>query len=356
LIPLINAKGTHHEIGCTIGREVGDKVARMVVNYKDLLHQTPEIKLTWERAIVQARKYLPFAIEYMPQYVEELRGIAEGSGVDFEDILVCNCLEELTSDMLFERCTALAFNNDLTVDGHVYLGHNEDWMPNDRDLQYLVRAEPEGEIPFLSLTYGGLLCNIGFNAAGIAQCINSVYPNDVRLGIPRVFIGRAVLAAPRIGRAMYRTVHPRRAAGYNHLLADENGELYNIEVTSGFFEALYGEEGFVVHSNHYTSPRLREMEEQPDQLTGSHIRLNRARRLAKQKIQRGKVRLEDVQEILSDHTNFPSSICSHSKDLPIFDETATIGSLVIDLTARTMWYCYGNPCEGEYAAMELKGK
>ena len=355
MIPVIHAKGTHRQIGFTIGREVGDKVARMVVNYQKMLDQSPAIKLTWERAIVQARKYIPFATEYLPQYVEELRGIAEGSGADFEDVLVCNCLEELTSDMLFERCTAIALGPDHTADGHVYLGHNEDWLPADQDLQYLVRAEPEGELPFISLTYGGLLCNIGFNAAGVAQCINSVYPNDVRLGIPRVFIGRAVLAAPRLGRAMYRTVHPRRAAGYNHMLAEENGELYNIEVTSESFEALYGEEGYLTHTNHYTSPVLRSVEEQPEKLTGSHIRNNRARRLVRQAIARGPVRVEDVQAILSDHVNYPSSICSHSKDLPPVDESVTIGSLVIDLNARVMWYCCGNPCAGEYAPHTLKG-
>jgi len=96
MIPIVNAKGTPHEIGFAIGREVGDRVARMVVSYRAMLEQSPEIKLTWGRAIVQARKYLPFALEYLPPTVEELRGIAEGSGTDFEDVLVRNCLEELS--------------------------------------------------------------------------------------------------------------------------------------------------------------------------------------------------------------------------------------------------------------------
>ncbi|HBY94706.1 MAG TPA: hypothetical protein DEP84_12225, partial [Chloroflexi bacterium] len=36
------------------------------------------------------------------------------------------------------------------------------------------------------MTYGGLLPNIGFNAAGIAQCCDSIHPSDRRIGIPRV--------------------------------------------------------------------------------------------------------------------------------------------------------------------------
>jgi isopenicillin-N N-acyltransferase-like protein len=354
MIQVVYASATHREIGLTIGRETGDRIERMIANYQAMLQATPEIKLSWQRAIVQARKYQPFVVEHFPQYVEELRGIAEGSGANFEDLLVCNCLEELTSDMLFERCTSVAFGPAHTADGHVLLGHNEDWMADDQDTQYIVHAKPDSELPFLALTYGGLLPNIGFNAAGIAQSIDSVYPSDVRLGIPRVFIGRAVLAAPRIGRALYRAVHPRRAAGYNHLLADDNGELYNVEATSGYFDPLYGgEAGYLTHSNHYTAPRLREMEEQPHQLTGSHVRDNRARRLAKQLVERGHITIEDVQSILADHVNYPASICSHAKDLPVFEQSATIGSLIIDLNARTMWYCYGNPCEGEYAPLRL---
>lgn len=354
MIQVVDASGTHHRIGFAIGREVSHHIERMIANYKRLLENTPEIKLTWTRAIVQARKYLPFVVEYFPQYVDELRGIAEGSGADFEDLLVCNCLEELTSDMLFERCTVVAFGPAHTADGHTLLGHNEDWMADDQDTQYIVRARPEGELPFIALTYGGLLPNIGLNEAGIAQCINSVYPSDVRLGIPRVFLGRAVLAAPRIGRALYRTAHPRRAAGYNHVLADENGELYNVEATSAYFDPLYGgDAGYLTHANHYTSPRLRELEEQPHLLTASHVRDNRARRLAKDLVARGGVTIEDVQSILSDHVNYPASICSHAKDLPIFEQSTTIGSLIFDLNARTMWYCYGNPCEGEYAPLTL---
>jgi isopenicillin-N N-acyltransferase-like protein len=353
MIPVIEVKGTHRQMGFAIGREMKECVERMVINYRQMIEQSPEIKLTWERAVVQARKYLPFVVEYMPQYVDELRGLAEGSGTEFEDLVVCNCLEEMTSDMLFERCTTIAFGPDRTANGHVLIGHNEDWMPVDRDLQYVVRADPEGELPFLSATYGGLLCNIGFNSAGVAQAINSVYPTDVRLGVPRVFVGRSVLASSRIGTAINRALHPRRAAGYNHVLVDENGELYNLEVTSTRYDMLYGGDGWLAHSNHYTSNWLHELEEKPEQLTGSRVRNNRAQRLAAKAVQRGKVQIEDVQAILSDHVNYPSSICSHPKDRPAINQSATIGSIIMDLSARTMWYCYGNPCEGEYAPLTM---
>ena len=124
--------------------------------------------------------------------------------------------------MLFEKCTTLALSPELTDLGHVLLGHTEDWLPVDREWQYVVRVCPDDEPAFVSAVYGGLLPNVGFNANGLAQCINTVYPKDARVGIPRLFIGRHVLAAPRLGEALERALEPRRAAETRHMYNAES--------------------------------------------------------------------------------------------------------------------------------------
>jgi len=353
MVPIIDAAGSHYTIGYTIGRAVPDCIAGMIRNYQRLFAVLPGFKSTWAQAIVHARKYLPFAEEAMPQYVDELRGLAAGAQVSFDEVLVCNCFEELTDDMLFEKCTTLAFTAEHTADGHVLLGHTEDWLPIDREWQYVVRARPDDEPAFISPVYGGLLPNVGFNADGLAQCINTVYPNDARVGIPRLFIGRHVLAAPRMGVAVQRALHPRRAAGYNHVLADDNGELYNLETTAQFSDLLYAADGWLAHTNSYLSSRLRA--HQADDIIGATLRVNRSTRLAKQALARGPIDRNAIKAILSDHNNYPYSICAHAEDVPLRDQTVTISAYVIDLTARTLWYCYGNPCQGEFAPLALEG-
>ncbi|HTP10023.1 MAG TPA: C45 family peptidase [Anaerolineae bacterium] len=280
-VPLVDAQGTHHEIGVTIGRAVPDRIAGMVRSYRQLFAQSLHLNLTWAQAVVRAQQYLPYIQAALPSYLDELRGMAEGSGEAWEDLFVCNCFEELTSDLLFEKCTIVAFAPEHTREGHVLLGHTEDWLPVDRPWQYVVRVWPDDEPPFLAAVYGGLLANVGLNGAGLAQCINSMYPTDVRPGVPRVFIGRHVLTAPRLGVAIERALHPQRAAGYNHVLADESGELYSLETTAQQFDLRYAQAGHVAHANHYVSERLRALEDQPEQLTGSHVRANRADRLAR---------------------------------------------------------------------------
>ena len=126
-----------------------------------------------------------------------------------DDLIVLNAMEGVTMDALhLTKCTSMAVNDQRTADGHVLIAHNEDWIPDDEEDVYLIHAEPDDEPAFLAMTYGGLLPNVGFNSAGLAQCCDTVYPTDSRIGIPRIFVSRAVLAAPTIGEAISRTLVP----------------------------------------------------------------------------------------------------------------------------------------------------
>ncbi len=212
-IPLVRVKGTHRQIGQQIGESVVEQIRHSIESAKSLIDSTyPTIGLNWDGALIQARKYLPFAQERYPAYVDEIQGMAEGAGVTFDDLTVVNAMEAVTMDALhLTKCTSMAVNEDRTSDGHVLVAHNEDWIPEDERDVYLVHAEPNDEPPFLAMTYGGLIPNIGFNAYGIAQCCDSVYPTDSRIGIPRVIVSRAVLGAQTLADAMRSALISHRA-------------------------------------------------------------------------------------------------------------------------------------------------
>lgn len=310
------------------------------------------LQLNWEGAKNQARKYMPFAQERYPQYVDELAGMAEGANVNLTELMVVNALEAVTMDALhLTKCTSLAVNGDSTSTRQVLVAHNEDWLPEDEPDVYIIRMKPEDEPAILAMTYGGLLPNVGLNEAGIAQCCDTVYPSDTRIGIPRVVVSRAVLAARTIGQAIRSTLVPLRAAGYNHLLAHESGELYNVEVSAHAFDVLYGLEGCLVHTNHYLSPKMIPIEDNSDELVHTRVRYFRALHLLKQRRSHS---VETIQEILCDHVNFPDSICNHSIfDLDPRDREKTVVSLVMNLTERSMQVAWGNPCKNKYHTYQL---
>ncbi len=346
--PLITVKGTHRQIGQQIGEACRNQVKHSLESARLLLDSTyTDLELTWDGAIIQSRKYIPFAQERYPQYIDELQGIAEGAGVGFDDLAVLNAMEAVTMDALhLTKCTSFAVNQSLTADGSVLVAHNEDWLPEDESDVYLVHVEAEDEPPFLAMTYGGLLPNIGMNAAGIAQCCDSVYPTDSRIGIPRVIVSRAVLGARTPAEAIRHMLIPHRAAGYNHLLAHDSGELYNVEVSARNFAILHGTDGVVVHTNHYLDPRMQTIEYEPDELIDTRVRYFRALRLIRQNSMHT---VKTLQAIQRDHVNFPNSICNHAdkEDYPL-DREKTINALVMDLTEKVIYLAWGNPCANSY--------
>lgn len=352
-IPLIRVQGSHREIGRQIGEAFRDQIQHHVQNARTLIENSYEtLELSWDGAQIQSRKYIPFAQERYPQYVDEMEGIAEGSGVSFDDVAVVNGLEAVTTDALhLYKCTSMAVNEQRTTDGHVLLAHNEDWLPEDEPDVYLIHACPDDEPPFLAMTYGALLPNIGFNAVGVAQACDSVYPNDSRIGIPRVIASRAVLGSRTPGDAIRHMLIPRRAAGYNHLLVHESGEIYSVEVSARRFAIIYADRGYLVHTNHYLDPNMQAIEDEPDELINTRVRYFRAKRLLAKTAQHT---VKSLQAIQRDHINFPNSICNHAEeDTYPLDREKTVNAMVIDLTARVMHIAWGNPCANSYHTFYL---
>ncbi len=339
-----------------MGQQMGEARRESIAHALETAHQLIDdayqtLQLTWDGARIQARKYLPFAQERYPQYIEELEGIAEGANASLDDLLVINAMEAVTSDALhLTKCTSLAVNQSRTASGNVLVAHNEDWLPEDEADVFVLRAFPDDGPPFLAMTYGGLLPNIGFNAAGIAQCCDSVYPSDSRIGIPRLVVSRAVLSARTISEAIRHILVPQRAAGYNHLLAHESGELYSIEVSARQFAVLYGLDGSIAHTNHYLDPQMKLVESEPDEQISTRIRYFRALRLLQQ---REKFTVKDLVEIQRDHVNYPESICNHETPGDPLDRQKTITALIMDLTQRQMHICWGNPCSSTYCTYQL---
>jgi len=352
--PFLHVQGSHREIGRQIGGALVDQIKHSLENARVLLDSTyTDLELTWEGAKIQGKKYIPFAQERYPQYVDEMLGIAECAGVPFDDLAVLNAMEAVTMDALhLTKCTSMAVNGERTAEGNILVAHSEDWLPEDEPDVFVVHAVPDDEPAFLAMSYGGLLPNIGFNSAGIAQCCDSVYPTDSRIGIPRLIVSRAVLSARTPAEAIRHMLVPHRAAGYNHLLVDESGELYNVEVSARNFAILYGQEGYVVHTNHFLDSQMRAIEYEPDELIDTRVRYFRAVRLLRQTNQHT---VKTLQTIQRDHVNFPNSICNHAEEgMSPLEREKTVNALVIDLSGRVMYFAWGNPCANQYYSYYLE--
>ena len=84
----------------------------------------------------------------------------------------------------------------------------------------------------------------------------------------------------------------------------------------------------------------------PSDIGGSVIRHNRALRLLRSNY--GRLSPELFHGLLSDHQNYPGSICKHGL------ETVTVFSLIINLDERKAWIGRGRPCKTTYVEHVLQ--
>ncbi len=350
-LPVVEASGKPFEMGRTVGK----KCSKLAAGYKkgiaeSIAHGTGKV---WPSAVERAKLYLPHAEEFYPDYVEEIRGYAEGAKQTFDEMFAL-CCHELLFPAAFRGCTDIVVNADVTSDGHVLAGHNEDWSDDQLETVVLLHARPKGKPEFFCTAYAGLLPSCGMNSAGISLTGNALSQNDMRIGIPKSFPVRKALEARRIGEGLDFAMPANRASSYNNIVTDKNGEIYDLEGSATDCARLYGIDGYLVHTNHYTADKMQKYELEPNSLVTSVFRYNRALRLVEDHL--GSMTVESMTSIFRDHVNKPGSICRHmDPGIHRLDGSETIFSVVYDLTNLEAHICKGHPCEGTYVRHSLKG-
>lgn len=336
-IPVIHVKGSHYEAGYQIGTQMKTQLRELVLQSKDYVLK--ESNQTWEDIQTQTRLLLEYSKKYVPEYVEEIKGAADATEIDLVDLFAELC-EEIYAKNYLGGCSDLIASDDVTADGCVYAAHNNDTSPGLQKHAVVIHYQVEGEPEILAVGYGGLGISIGFNSAGISLTGNELSMNDMKLGVPRMLLCRKILAARTIAEAIDASILQPRASNYNMVLTDANGEIYSIEGSATDYEAIYATEGYLVHTNHYVSPRMLRYELDRQELTSSMVRYNRANRLMKTNL--GRITFDMLKGFLRDHVSRPRSICRHGKTVK------TTFSVIINLSAKTMFLARGNPCQSTY--------
>jgi isopenicillin-N N-acyltransferase-like protein len=344
MIPLIETGGSWDEIGHDIGKAARDQIQQAASSARAELGGVELAEV-----VQNIGPYLRVTEEVAPDIVAELRGMAQGSGVPFETLFVLNAAAELTQSLGRMQCSVVAVAGAGTADGHVLLAHNEDATAGWGDLAYVVKVTPDDAPGYVAFTYAGLLLHQGFNSAGLGSVGNALYARDARPGVPKLLHYRRAIVQATIEGAIRAVTDRRRAFGNNHLFATRDGDIYDVEVSGSRWAMMPGRNGFLAHANHFTLPEMAGLDSQDDLLNS---RLRQTRLETRLERAWGEITPSCLCEIMSDHANYPRSVCKHHAPESDLDY-GTIGSVVIDVTARTLWACSGNPCRGEWREVSL---
>lgn len=341
LIETIRVSGSHFEVGRQIGISCQSKITHSLAGLREHI----PVGKTYQRMILESKAYLGVTEKIYPQYIRELKGIAEGADVPFEDVFLMMC-EELWETVAWRGCTDMAARGKATMDGTTLIAHTNDLSPDAEADLVILNIQADGEPEFIGVSSGAIAISAGFNAAGVSLTGNQLDNNDIRAGVPRLVVVRAILASKSISQALNTCLIPERASSYDNFIADKFGEVYAMEGSATDCEPIYIEHDILAHSNHYISPRMKKYEANPGEIGNSIMRLNRSNRLLRDNFGQHSSIL--FQQLLADHASYPSSICKHTTD------NATVFSIIIQLETLTAWIGRGRSCETTYTTYTLK--
>ena len=244
-------QGDGATLGGAIGQRFGDEI-RAALAENETLHGP---FLAYHASAEGQRRFAELLALHRgryPAYVAEIEGMAEGAGVPFEHLLLVNLRGEYRGYAGIDdagECSTCA----LSAGGRLAFGHNEDGAPFYRGRSYLIRVEPERDVPFTALCYPGFLPGnaFGFNDYGVCFSVNNVRPREVCVGLGRHFLARSLFAARSLDEAVQRLSVEPRAAGFNYTLgARRERRLLNVEVAPLSLD-VRAIEGVHFHANHY---------------------------------------------------------------------------------------------------------
>jgi hypothetical protein len=167
---------------------------------------------------------------------DELEGVAEGSGIALEEIVLLTLHEELYHRGVLPKvghCTAVAVGPPETCDGATYVGQTWDWMQSAYGLSSMLEWR-RGEGPsVLAYGYPGLWVGAGVNAAGVALCWTSAGLGEkglgVRVGLPSYVLLTHLLYQESLDAALEEARRDRHAGWFTFVVGDAEGNLANVE-------------------------------------------------------------------------------------------------------------------------------
>ena len=351
--PTANLKGSWHEMGVQYGQDCREEICYMQEWWKKLVGGfCPEFD--YEKGLAGAIAMYESPIqEYAPRWIEFMKGVGEGAGLDWRSIYWVNVASNLLEGQDWAKkpkvqgCTAFAVEPERTDSGKTYLGMNLDWTVDSKFV--CLHMEPDDAPAILGFCMAGCLPQVGISSVGFGSMVNGLTRAFNKRGVPMNVICAEVLLAKNLEDACQRISLCERAMSFNHLLAHKDGSMVDIETTAERFQAVIPENGRLIHTNHYLTKWLQEGDLYKSNVN-TFVRYRRAEKFLDEC---EKVGIDTLKSMLSDHHGtITVSLCSHNTEVP-FEQTWGSVLSVIAVPEDGVVYATEYPCENEYAEYRL---
>ena len=310
------------------------------------------------RLLAVARTFTPVLSQYVPHQLEEMKGIARGSGRSLDEILAVNARTDMLVMASAPRprdrpgCTALALYGRAKGKKVLALGQNWDWRQDLAKGVIVLRLKPDKGPRLVTFTEAGMVGKIGFNQHGLGTCLNflshATETPDRGPGVPVHCLLREVMSCRTLEQAYKMVAWVPRCASANFLMAQPGArgpEALDLEWTPTAVARIpLGSQKMLVHTNHFKDPAL--APGCPGQKGKSTLNRNAtATRLARSLEKKIADPVARMKKVLACRQGAPYSVSkSSAKDSP----SRTLAGVVMDLTRNRMHLVAGRPHKGRW--------
>ncbi len=253
-VTVLDLKGSPRERGRQHGKQLKAEIRYMIQAFKKDLARVYRVEAdTFIRRFLADTDFMPAIEKWTPGLLDEVRGIAEGSGQSFADIYVFQLADEIWSMgkwSMKHKCTAIAVNR--RGDQPTMVAQNMDVPGFYQKYPTLLRIHRKDGPDTLVLSCPGLIGVNGMNSAAVAVCCNTLLqlaPSGK--GVPCLFVVRGVLERASLAAARDWLQRIPHAVGQNYTLGDPKGaQAFECSAKTKVEFRPDPEADFTYHTNH----------------------------------------------------------------------------------------------------------
>ncbi len=371
-LEIVTLTGTPQNRGHIHGETLRKKIHDIVNDWKELLgknYKTDPDKYIDE--FVEETNFNKAIDKWAPHLLEEVKGLAEGSGIDFKTMYAFQLCDEewwysrnkrfSISLPIDHHCSALAVFNQKGMPA--LQAQNMDLPMYTDGFQTLLQIKHENSsLESFIFTFAGYIYTTGMNNRGVSICCNTLLQlNPSTNGLPVAYIGRILLEQKNQADAVKFIHSIKHVSGQNYTIGGPK-EVGSYESSANKISRFvpYKEATRVYHTNHpivnddqsVWKEILSKIPEnkKPTGPNNSEIRLNSLEKRLKDPSKR--VTVDTIKEILSSHDDPKNPVCNDRK-LGVGGLTA--GCVIMELSPESpvLHLAPGPPCSTEFKVFKF---
>jgi len=335
---VLKLKGTPYEIGIQQGKQITELVRSFFsLCFRSVREISEDQRLNTLYNVEEGLQV------YYPEAIEEMRGVAEASGLSYEDVLLMNFTSEVRTRAA-QGCTAFSAINKATRTGDPITGKTRDMASQIYyPFQVAMNISTNGKMQvFLAEAFSGMtVTGCGMNEHGLSLNLNiivKISDSDDTVGVQRAFLARKVLEeCSDVDEAIKMFTEIDLAyQGANFMVCDAKGSSAVIEKSHSHQAVMFPDNGILAMANHFENKKMKQYEE--FRVKTSPVRLQRMRAMLSENY--GRINLSTSKRFLQDHKKGNEfSICRH-----VPDGVNTVSAYLLEPKTRHVYVADGHPC------------